>query len=86
MHGFRLDKAMLVQMRVDPGNRLFNDTDLPETFLRLRENIIVDYEYKINAQLKTKMPTSLYKEMYKELTKTKDENKLKTKKFFGNKY
>lgn len=37
---------MLVQMRGNPADRLFNDRELPETYLKLRHQVKVDYVYR----------------------------------------
>jgi hypothetical protein len=70
---FKLDGSYLVQMRGDPAGRLFNDKELPEHFLKLRQHIKVDYMYKCNPVLNT---TKLAREMYKNLTRKKEEKKV----------
>ena len=42
---------MIVHMKGDVKARLFNENELPETFLKLRQNIKIDYTYKINAEI-----------------------------------
>ena len=67
---FEIDVAMLVQMKGDVKARLFNEEELPETFLNLRNQITIDYTYQINAKMDKK---KLKGKIYTELQKTKEE-------------
>lgn len=68
---------MLIQMRGDPRDRLFNQLELPETYLKLRKHIRVDFEYRINAKLDLE---KLKQEMRSKLTKTKEETRIERRK------
>jgi hypothetical protein len=48
---FEIDPGMLVVMKGDVKDRLFDDDELPETFLSLRKLIKVEYTYQINAMI-----------------------------------
>ena len=67
---FEIDVAMLVQMKGDVKARLFNEEELPETFLNLRNQITIDYTYQINAKMDKK---KLKSKIYTELQKTREE-------------
>ena len=69
---FEIDVAMLVHMKGDVKARLFNEEELPETFLKLRNQITIDYTYQINAEMDKKKRKS---KMYAELQKTRVEVK-----------
>lgn len=68
-------------MRSDPADRLFNDAELKETFLRLRKIIKVDFEYKIDPKLDK---SRLRRELIDKLTKTKQMKKYVSKRLAAN--
>ena len=81
---FQLDEPMLLQMSADPSDRIFNQEELPETFLELRKIVRVDFEYRINPRVNLE---KLKQEMRIKLTKTKMETKIEKRKgAFGRTY